>query len=96
MSEQAVQRFEVVAEEGVPRGDLYELEQTTYYHVVDRQTGWIVLTFEGRLESSLSTDTGLWDDYRVSGVGEVCISPDERSVVVKYCNGREETVQLPE
>lgn len=96
MDEQTEGRFKVIVEEGVPRGDLYELEQTSYCYVVDRQTGRIVLTFEGRLESSLSTDTGLWDDYRVSGVGEVCISPDERSAIVKYCDGREETVQLPE
>jgi hypothetical protein len=96
MSEQAERRFEVVVEEGVPHGDLYELEQTTYYHVVDRQSGKTVLTFEGSLEASLSTDTGLWDGYCLSGVREVSLATDERSVVVSYHDGTEETIQIGE
>jgi hypothetical protein len=96
MSEEAAGRFEVVVEEGVPHGDLYELEQTTHYRVVDRRTGQTVLTFEGRLEAGLSPNTGLWDGYRLSGVREVCIAPDTRSVIVKHCDGHEETVSLPE
>jgi len=87
-------RFEVVVEEGSPRGGLYELRQTTYYKVVDRCSGQVVMTFEGQMEASLSTATGTWDDYRASGVREVSIEPDEQSVVVKYCDGSEETVPL--
>lgn len=96
MDEQAAGRFEVVVEEGVPRGDLYELEQTTTFYIVDRRSNRTVMTFEGRMEASLSTDSGLWDDYNFSGVREVSIAPDQLSVVVKYHEGREEIIALPQ
>jgi hypothetical protein len=89
-------RFELLVEEGAPHGDLYELEQTTYYRVVDRLSDEVVMTFEGEMEASLSTTTGMWDDYRFSGVREVLIASDEQSVVVRYFDGREETVLLPQ
>ena len=92
--EQQPRRFEVVVEEGPPHGGLYELEQTTYCRVVDRQSGQVVMTFECQVEASLSTTTGMWEDYRLSGVSEVSIAPDEQAVVVKYYDGREETVPL--
>jgi hypothetical protein len=94
MRGQQAGRFEVVVAEGSPHGGLYELEQTTYYLVVDRHSGQIVMTFEGQVEASLSTTTGMWDDYRLSGVCEVSIAPDEQTVIVKYCGGHEETVPL--
>jgi len=90
-----MRQFEVLVEEGAPHGDLYELEQTTYYRVVDRHSKKVVMTFQGEMEASLSTTTGMWDDYRFSGVREVLIAPDELSVIVRYHDGREETVQLP-
>jgi hypothetical protein len=96
LDEQAAGRFEVVVEHGVPHGDLYELEQTTYHHVVDRLLNQAVMTFEGLMEASLSPETGLWDDYRFFGVCEVDIAADERSVIVKYCDGHEESVPLLE
>jgi hypothetical protein len=95
VAEQQTGRFEVVVERGSPHGDLYELEQTIYYQVVDRQSHEIVMTFECEMEASLSTTTGMWDDHRFSGVCEVSIAPDERWVVVQYCDGREEMVPLP-
>lgn len=95
MNEPATGRFEVVVEKGSPRGDLYELEQKTYYHVVDKRSQEIIMTFEGLMESSLSRDTGMWDDYFFSGAREVCIAPDEQSVIVNYHDGIEETVPLP-
>jgi len=82
-------------QEGAPHGGLYELEQTTYFYVVDRHSDEVVLTFEGEMEASLSTTTGMWDDYRFSGVREVLLAPDEQSVTVRYFDGREETVPLP-
>jgi hypothetical protein len=94
MAEEPTGRFEVVVERGSPHGDLYELEQTTYYHVVDRHSDEILMTFRGEMEASLSTDTGLWDDYRFSGVCEVTIAPDGQSVIVQNCDGREEIVPL--
>lgn len=94
MSEQAQQRFEVVVEEGIPRGGLYELEQTTYYLVIDRHTGHTVLIFEGKLEASLSTETGMWDGHHTSGVIDVIVAEDERSVLVSYHDGHQETLSL--
>jgi hypothetical protein len=96
VSEELTGRFEVVVEQGAPHGDLFELEQTTTYRVVDRHSNQIVMTFRGEMEASLSTSTGLWDDYQFSGVCQVTIAPDERSVIVTYCDGREESVPLPE
>lgn len=88
-------RFEVWVEQGPPRGDLYELEQKTYYRVVDAATGEVLLTFEGLMEASLSRDTGLWDDYCFSGVCAVALTAAGQSVTVQYCDGREEIVALP-
>jgi hypothetical protein len=92
---QRMERFEVVVEEGPPHGDLYELEQTTYYRVVDRHTREVLMTFQEDMEASLSTETGIWDDYRFSGACQVLIAPDEASVIVRYHDGREEAVRLP-
>ncbi len=88
-------RFEVVVKEGHPHGGLYELEQTTYYQVVDKHSKEIIMTFQGEMEASLSTSTGMWDDYHYSGVCEVIIAADEQSVIVKHHSGQEETVLLP-
>ncbi len=90
-----VGQFEVRVEKGPPRGDLYELEQKTYYHVVDAVSGKVLMTFEGLMEASLSRDTGMWDDYYFSGACEVSLAPDGQSVTVQYCDGREEIVALP-
>ena len=95
MSEQQMERFEIVVEEGPPHGDLYELEQTTYYRVVDTHSREAVMTFQGEMEASLSKDDGMWTDHRFSGVQEVNLAPDGQSVVVTYCDGHEETVPLP-
>ncbi|MBN1139516.1 MAG: hypothetical protein JXM73_23270 [Anaerolineae bacterium] len=91
---QQASRFEVVVEEGPPHGDLFELEQTTYYHVVDRHTRQVVMTFQSEMEASLSRDSGVWDDYQFSGVCEVVIAPDETAAIVSYCDGREERITL--
>jgi len=89
-------RFEIVVEEGVPHGDLFELEQTTFYRVVDRQSNRVIVSFEGMMEASLSPETGLWADSRLSGVCEVSVVPGERAVYVRYYDGREESVPLLE
>ena len=94
MSKQQKVRFEVKVEEGPPHGDLYELEQTTYYRVVDTQLKEVVMTFQGEMEAELSPDTGMWDNYRFSGVCEVIVAPDEQSVIVKYHDGREERTPI--
>lgn len=88
--------FEVRVREGSPRGDLYELEQTTYHEIIDQRTGEVIMTFEGKMEASLSTDTGLWGDSSYSGVSEISLSPDHRFLVVNYFDGKREEVPLPE
>ena len=88
-------RFEVREERGPPRGDLFELEQKTYYYIVDRHSDEILMTFESLMEASLSRDNAQWDDYQFTGAREVVVSPDERSVTVRYYNGLEETLPLP-
>ena len=95
MNPQPTQRFEVVVEEGSGHGGLYELEQTTYYRVMDTQSQEVLLTFAGTMSASLSRTNGQWDDYNYSGVCAVTIAPDQQSVSIKYYEGREETVPLP-
>jgi hypothetical protein len=87
-------RFVVLVEEGPPHGGLFELEQTTYHRVVDTRTQEVVLTFRGEMEASFSGATGSWEDYYWSGVREVVVAPDEKAVIVKYFDDREETVLL--
>jgi hypothetical protein len=85
----------VVVEEAPPRGDLYELDRTTWHHVVDTRSGEVVMMFRGELQASLSRDTGLWDNYTCSCASSVVISPDGESVIVTGCDGREEILPLP-
>lgn len=96
MSDAAPGRYEVVEEKGSPRGDLFELEQRTYYHVVDTHTDEVVMTFAELMEASLSRDTGMWDDYLFSGASQVVIASDGQSVTVMYHDGCEETFPLPQ
>ena len=93
MAEAPKRRFKVEVEEGPAHGDLYELEQTTFYRVVDTRSKKVVMIFEGEMEARLSG--GMWSDHRHSGACEVTIAPDERSVRVKYHGGHAETVPLP-
>jgi hypothetical protein len=89
-------RFVVLVEEGPPRGGLFELEQTTYYRVVDTRTQEVMLTFRGEMEAGFSATTGSWEDCHAYGVREVAVAPDEKTVIVKYYDHREETVALLE
>jgi hypothetical protein len=95
MEERRPGRFEVIIIEGPPHGDLYELEQTTTYQVIDTQSQKVVVEFEGETSARLSTDSGLWDDYRTYGVCDVRISPDGQSAIVEHCDGRVEEILLP-
>ena len=95
MSQQASPRFIVQVKEGGGHGGLYELEETTYFYVIDTRTQEIVLTFEGEMSASLSTSTGQWDDYSFGGVRAVTITPDEQFAIVQYFGGKEERVPLP-
>jgi hypothetical protein len=95
MDQQHTGRFEVQVEEDVPRGGLYQLEQRTWYRVVDRSSLQVVMTFQGQVEASLSPDSGMWEDLCGYGVRDVTIAHDERSVLVRYYDGRKEMALLP-
>lgn len=96
MSKQPVRRFKIKVEEGTGHGDLYELEKTTYYHIVDVRSQSIVMTFEGGMSASLSKTTGQWEDFQYEGVRKVVIVSNGQSALIKYYDGREETVPLPQ
>lgn len=87
-------RYRVMVEVGPPHGDLYEFAQTTFHRVV-APSGEVVLTFEGEIRAALSRDTGLWEDYAVTGVQELVIARDMASVLVRCHDGREVSVPLP-
>ena len=95
MPEPASGRFQVLVEDEAPRGGLYELEQVTCYRVVDRHSNEVFMTFRGQLEASLSADTGMWDDFRSTGVRDVAITPDGLVVVAQFSDGRVEVHRLP-
>jgi hypothetical protein len=89
-------RFEVRVEEGSAHGGLFEYEQTTFYHVVDLRSDDVVMTFESEVTASLSSTGAGWTDHNHTGVSHVSIAPDERSVRVRYHDGWEESVALPD
>jgi hypothetical protein len=95
MNQPPAKRFEVRVEEGPGHGGLYELEKTTYHHIIDTRTQEIAMTFEGEMSASLSTSNAQWEDYSYGGVSAVTITPDESAVIVKYYGGKEEIVPLP-
>lgn len=90
-----MRRFEVRVVKGSPKGDLYELEQTTCFQIIDIQANEILLTLEGKMEASLSRENGLWENYVYSGVSDVTISADEKTANVKYYDGEQENITLP-
>jgi hypothetical protein len=88
-------RYEVRTEDGPAQDGLYELEQTTYYHVVDLQSNEVVMTFESQISATPGAGGQGWADYQHSGVSSVTIAPDGQSVVVVRHDGWEERVPLP-
>ena len=92
----SVARFEVRVEEGAPHGGLFAYQQTTVYRVVDLRTNEVVMTFARETTASLSPSGGQWTDHVHTGVMDVAITPDQRAVRVRYHDGWEETVAMPE
>lgn len=92
---QTMTPFEVRVEQGAASGGLFAYEQRTYYHVVDVRTNDVVMTFEGVTTATLSTNDGQWTDHVHSGVSDVSIAADHRSIRVRHHDGWEETVPLP-
>jgi hypothetical protein len=87
-------RFAIRIEEGNPHGDVFELEQTMYFHIVEIARNEVVMTFRGDMEARFAGN-GMWEDHQYSGVKAVSIAPGEQSVLVTYHDGREEVVALP-
>ena len=86
-------RYRVEVEEGPAHGDLYELEQMTFFRVIDTCSNTVILAYAGEMSARL--DGGVWSDHQYSGVSDLIVAPDERSIRVKYHGGREEIVALP-
>lgn len=92
MSESAPRRYQVRVHEH-HGGGLFELEITTTYEVVDTATDALVMRFTG--DYSASYDGVGWAGGAAGGVREVTISPDDRSVEVRFAGGHIERHPLP-
>jgi hypothetical protein len=77
---------------GSAHGDLCELEQTTYWHVMDWQTMTVVRTLTGGMSARLAG--GLWADHAFGGVQDVTVSPSGQ-IQVHDETGRVETLIRP-
>lgn len=82
-------RWRIWQEEGGGHGDLYELEKTTYFHVVDWQRKTVAVTFTQ--EMSADFDGGLWTNYSYGGVKAVTVMPSGK-LRVRYWSGTEEVL----
>ena len=95
MQQPNAERYVVQIVKGSPRGDLYELEQATFFHIFDTETDQIILSFRGDMEASLSRDTAQWENTQYSGVCNASISKDQRTVLVEHYDGTVELVDIP-
>ncbi len=80
-------RYRIEKEDGNAHGDLYEMEITTYFYVIDNLTNTAVMTFTGEYFTTLG-DNG-WNDGNYSGVTDVKISEDGLSVLVFKVGSKE-------
>jgi hypothetical protein len=75
-------------------GGLYELEEETYFDVVEIKTGKVLMTFER--STSATFGAGQWQYEGSGGVSKVELGQGGRSVYVHYYGKPEpEIVQLP-
>lgn len=74
-------RYRIETREGNPHGDLYEMEITTFFDVIDNTTEMTVMTFTGEYFTTLG-DNGGWNDGSYSGVEDVRLAEDGMSVLV--------------
>ncbi len=88
-------RYRIEKREGNPHGDLYEMEITTFFDVIDNTTEMTVMTFTGEYFTTLGNNGG-WNDGTYSGVEDVRLAEDGYTVAV-YTAGNElpEYFQLP-
>jgi len=95
MQQSNPKRYIVQIVEAAPRGDLYELEQATFYHVIDTASDQIIWSFRGDMEATLSRETAQWENTQYSGVCKVTISEDQLTVLVEHYDGQSEQFTLP-
>jgi len=88
-------RWEVRVKEGPPRGGLYELEQDTFFHVIDRWDGRRVKTFTGHYDASF-TGEGRWGEGFSSGVRQVVIDEEGKRAFGMHFNRMVECFRLTE
>lgn len=86
-------RWEVRVVEGPPHGDLYELEQDTFFNVIDRRNGRAVKTFTGHYDASFTT-SGTWGEGCSSGVQTVVIDEEGRCAFALHFNRRVDKFRL--
>lgn len=86
-------RYRIETEEGNPHGDLYEMEITTYFYVIDTHTEKAIMTFTGEYFTTLG-DNGGWNDGSYTGVTDVKFSEDGMSVIV-YSSDKDLPEHIP-
>lgn len=87
-----LKKYRIEKHEGESRGDVYELEITTYFNVIECETGRTVMSFSGIYSAKLG-DTGTWDEGRYTGVENVVLSEDDDCVLVYY-DKKDEPVKI--
>lgn len=95
MGQHPTARYKIQIEEGPARGDLYELEQATTFQVVDSTNGDVILTWRGEMSASLSKENAQWENFQYTGVSNVTISKDHKSVRVEFYDGTVKQILLP-
>ncbi|MCP4135801.1 MAG: hypothetical protein GY754_32840 [bacterium] len=89
-------RYRVKKYEGLPHGDLFEMEIDYHFDVIDKKTKKIIMAFTGDYSADLGGHCE-WQNSQYSGVSDVAISDDGEFVLVYYYNKKDpERIKLPE
>ena len=95
-SKHKTDKYRIEESESEPRGDVYELEITYYYDVIDNRTEMSIMQFQGVSSAKLGDDC-TWENWQYSGVDEVEFSDDGRYVIVHHTLQKDpEMTKLPE
>jgi hypothetical protein len=86
-------KYTINEEESHLHGDAFQLEQHTYFSIVETESQKPVKVIVGN--HTASYDDGAWTNEKYSGVYKVEISEDETLVTVFYTNPEKiETIKL--
>jgi len=80
-------KYKIVERSSGSHGGLFELEEETYFDVVEIKTGKVLMTFEN--SSSASFGAGQWQDRVSCGVSKVELGSDGKTALV-YSYGQSE------